>query len=254
MLKPLSDELLARIKSRAANPDTRNDSPPSTRGRTVSMGGMSIVGLDLNAVLRGDADPRTKPSPSPLAAPVDDAALTDAEKKLGFALPVPLRQLYSQVGNGGFGPVAGIMPLKQLVDTYLDLKKNPPGQRGQTWPPHLLPITGTEPGHDCIDVNSGAMIFWDEEELADGPSDKVWKRSFKPDAADLGAWFEKWLGTPSPEQKMQDMMQKSMLSGIKASLDYWRARTPAERAAFGLPETGWEEKLFGHLGIDLSKL
>jgi len=254
MVQPLSDNLITLIKNRATNPETRNDAPPSTRGRTVSVGGMSIVGMDANAILRGAADPRVKPSTAPLAPPANEAVLADAEKKLGFALPVPLRQLYAQIADGGFGPGAGIMPLKQVVETYLDLIKNPPGQRGQKWPPHLLPITATDPGHDCIDVNSGAMIYWDEEELADGGSDKVWKRSFKADAADLGAWFEKWLGTKSPEEKTKDLMQNAMLNSVRTTLQHWRAKTPAERAAFGLPETGWEEKLFGHLGIDLSKL
>jgi hypothetical protein len=104
-------------------------------------------------------------------------------------------------------------------------------------------------------VTSGKIVFWDEEELADGVSDKVWKRSFKTDAPDLGSWFERrWLGTPSPEQKMKAMMEQGMHSALKQSLDYWRAKTPQERAAFGLPESGWEQHLFGHLGIDLNKL
>ena len=37
-------------------------------------------------------------------------------------------------------------------------------------------------------------------------------------------------------------------------LAYWRAKSVEERAEFGLPEEGWEEELFGHLGIDLTKL
>ncbi|MDX1486065.1 MAG: hypothetical protein R3229_16460 [Alphaproteobacteria bacterium] len=32
------------------------------------------------------------------------------------------------------------------------------------------------------------------------------------------------------------------------------APVPGERAEMGLPEEGWEEELFGHLGIDLGKL
>ena len=132
--------------------------------------------------------------------------------------------------------------------------ETPPGRRGQKWPSHLLPITRTDPGHDCIDLNGGEVIFWDEEELANGASDKVWTRSFKRDAPDLAHWFERWLDTPSPEEKMKELMQRSMLNGIKQTLAYWRAKTPEERAAFGLPDAGWEKVLFGHLGIDLSKL
>ena len=146
------------------------------------------------------------------------------------------------------------MPLQDVVRTYLGLIETPPGRRGQKWPTQLLPITSNDPGHDCIDVNTGEVIFWDEEILADGASDKVWKRSFKLDAPDLGNWFERWLDTPSPEKRTKDLIQQAMLDGIRQSLAHWRAKTPEERAAFGLPEAGWEEALFGHLGIDLSKL
>ena len=154
-----------------------------------------------------------------------------------------------------------------LFRSWLNLMAPPPGERGQTWPAHLLPLTWTDPGHDCVDMQKGTMIYWDEESLADGPSDKVWKRSFKPDAPDLATWFDRWLGTQSPEKRMQELMQAAlarpqpkpvmsdtMLAGIKQTIAYWRARTPKERADFGMPEVGWENFLFGHLGVDASKL
>ncbi len=50
------------------------------------------------------------------------------------------------------------------------------------------------------------------------------------------------------------MMKTAMENQIRQSLNRWRAKTPAERAAEGLPETGWEQVLFGHLGLDLDKL
>jgi SMI1 / KNR4 family (SUKH-1) len=254
MLKPLDEDLIARIRRRATNPETRTDAPPSTRGRTVRVGAMSVVGLDLEALLRGDTNPSPAVDEAALEPAGDDASIADAERNLGFALPHPLRQLYFQVANGGFGPGAGILPLQEVVRTYLGLLETPPGPRGQKWPAHLLPITRNDPGHDCVDVNSGEVVFWDEEELASGSSDKVWKRSFKPDAPGLGDWFHRWLDTPSPEQRTKDLMQQAMLDAVRQSLAHWRAKTPEERAVFGLPETGWEEALFGHLGIDLSKL
>jgi SMI1 / KNR4 family (SUKH-1) len=254
MLEPLPETLMARIHSRASDPETRTDAPPSARGRTVSVGNLSAVGIDLQALLRGDADPRTASGTAPLAPIAGDAAIADAERALGFALPGGLRQLYARIADGGFGPGAGLMPLQQVVGTYLDLRQTPPGRRGQEWPARLLPIASGQPGYVCVDVDGGEVIFWDEEELADGASDKVWKRSFKREAPDLGSWFERWLSSPSPEQSMKDMMRAGMLNGVKESLAYWRAKTPKERAEFGLPEEGWEEALFGHLGIDLRKL
>jgi SMI1/KNR4 family protein SUKH-1 len=253
MLESLPQDLVTRIHRRATDPLTRTDASPATRGRTVTVGGLSVIGLDLEALLRGDVDPRP-PDVVSLPPRADAASIADAEQQLGFALPHPLRQLYSEIANGGFGPGAGLLSLEELVQTYLGLLEKPPGPRGQKWPRQLLPITRDDPGHDCIDLSSGEIVFWDEEELADGVSDKVWKRSFKSDTPDLGAWFVRWLETPSPEQKTKDLMQRGMHEALRQSLAYWRAKTPEDRAAFGLPETEWEEALFGHLGVDLSKL
>lgn len=246
------DDLVRRVRDRAANAATRTDAPPTALGRTVHAGAFGVEGVDLGKLLRGE--PNVRPdAPGPLAAPLSGAELEEAEKQLGFALPPLLRRLYAEVADGGFGPGSGILKLDDVIRTYVELTKEPPGPRGQKWPANLLPITRDEPGHHCVDVGSGAVIFWDEEELASGTSDNVWKRSFKPEAPDLAAWLEKWLGTPSPEDRMKAMMEKAKLDSLRQSLAYWRAKSPAERAAFGLPETGWEEKLFGHLGIDLSK-
>ena len=250
----LSDDLIHRLQSRAADPDRRTDAPPSTRGRTVSVGAFSIRGLDLGALLRGDADPQVRPGDAPLAPQCDDTAIAAAEARLGFALPGEVRRLYAEVADGGFGPGAGLLPLARLADTYLDRIANPPGWRGQKWPVRLLPLTWTDPGHECIDIGTGEMIYWDEEELADGPSDKVWNRAFKRDAASLAEWLERWVGKPSPEEERRAMMEDAMLNGVRSSLAHFRAMTPEQRRDYGLPETGWEQQLFGHLGIDLDRL
>lgn len=247
------DDLVGRIRRRAENADSRTDASPTAQGRTVEVSGFAVTGIDLGKLFRGEENPRPD-APGPLSAPSSEAALADAEKQLGLALPPLLRRLYAEVADGGFGPGGGILKLRDLVRTYGELTKEPPGPRGQKWPENLLPITRGEPGHDCVDVTNEAVIFWDPEELASGGSDKVWKRSFKPEAPNLATWFEKWVGTPSPEEAMKAMMEKAQLDGLRQTLAHWRAKSPAERAAFGLPETGWEEKLFGHLGVDLSKL
>jgi len=248
----VTDTQIARLKARAGDPDRRNDTPPTARGRTVTVGNLSLAGLDLGALLSGrfEAPRDTAITPVPASA----EAIARAEAALGFALPDDLRRVYAEVGDGGFGPGAGLIPLEQMVETYRALIANPPGQRGQRWPEKLLPITATEPGHDCIEIGTGRIVLWDEEELADGPSDKVWKRSFKPAAPDLASWLDEWLGTPSPEERMRAQMQDAMVNGMRQTLAVWRAKTPQERAAYGLPETGWEEVMFGHLGMDLSKL
>jgi len=253
MMALLTDTLLNRIRTRAQDPDRRNDAPPTAYGRTVSVGAFSVSGIDIRSILGGVAEPVDGKRPDP-AKPASAESLAAAENDLGFPVPAELRRLYGEIADGGFGPGPGLLPLNQVTAIYLDFVATPPGPRGQKWPANLLPLSGTDPGYVCIDVETGAMIFWDEEELAEGTSDKIWKRSFKAEADDLAGWFERWLGTPSPEERMKSLMQESMLGELRKQLAVWRAKSPQERAKAGLPETGWEQVLFGHLGIDLSKL
>ena len=46
-----------------------------------------------------------------LPAPVDAATLDRAREALGFPLPPLLAALYARVGDGGFGPSYGLLPL-----------------------------------------------------------------------------------------------------------------------------------------------
>ena len=46
-----------------------------------------------------------------LNPPVPESAIVDAESKLGFRLPPLLREIYSELANGGFGPGNGLIGL-----------------------------------------------------------------------------------------------------------------------------------------------
>ncbi len=84
---------------------------------------------------------------------VDAFAIADAERKLGFSLPPLLKQLYLQVGNGGFGPGATLIGLEggakddiglHLVENYHKRRRwsgstyHYKGQTFSTWPEKLL--------------------------------------------------------------------------------------------------------------------
>ena len=248
----LTDVLVGRIKARASDPDRRTGASPAASGTTITVGNLSVATVTLNSVLAGN--PAPPPPAAPLPMPAGAVELAAAERTLGFPLPPDVRRLYGEVADGGYGPGAGLLSLQEVVRTFQTLTATPPGRRGQTWPTNLLPLAHTDPGYVCVDIGTGAVIFWDEEMLADGASDKVWKRSFKSEAPDIATWFERWLGTRSPEEKMRDMVQNAMRQSLRTSLQHWRSKTPEERAKYGLPETGWEQQLFGHLGIDLTGL
>jgi hypothetical protein len=56
------------------------------------------------------------------AAPLSRDKIANVEQSLGITLPRLVVSLYSQIGNGGFGPGHGILPLipPELVPSYLD--------------------------------------------------------------------------------------------------------------------------------------
>ena len=61
-----------------------------------------------------------------------------------------------------------------------------------------------EPSFDCIDRESGEIIAWDVEELAEGSSNRHWEKSFKPVAKNLEAYLEEWLAPPAPQKTLED--------------------------------------------------
>jgi hypothetical protein len=83
--------------------------------------------------------------------PVNTQALAMAEAELGFALPNLLRSLYSEVGNCGYGPVFGLIPLSvasclgdtsefDLVSGYLQNVRRYANDPAGPWPFGLVPV------------------------------------------------------------------------------------------------------------------
>lgn len=204
-----------------------------------------------------------KPKPAP--KPCTEAEIADAEAKLGFALPAQLRQYYLEIANGGVGPGGGLYSLKELLKKWSEFTNEPIGPRGQKWPANLLPIHGDDWDVVCIDRDSGALIYWDVEEIDYGG----WKKSFVPHADSLEAWLDKWLGQPSMKEKAERRAERGPPKQL--SDEDWRVwgeqdplhaeylrrleiatMTPAERAAIGLTEDNWAEKMFD--GLDLASI
>jgi hypothetical protein len=232
MVRMLSTDLISRLKSRAASPDTRTDTPRRAPETSYLGGAFTIIRVGL------DGEP--PPGPAPLPPPVSTQDVATAEGTLGFALPEELKQLYREVANGGLGPSGGLASLERVAERHRDLLADPPGEGGQEWPGHLLPINLSEPGSDCYDRVWGRILCWDEESLADGPGDDVWERSFRIQADSLSAWLEGWLSSPPMGGKLSRDMEALALEGLRRSLAYWRAMTPEQRVEMGLPEEGWK--------------
>jgi hypothetical protein len=259
----LAVDLVDRLSRRAADPKTRKDAPDVETlladANVVPMRTPFGVAAMACGLKHG---PRPRPTPLPLAAPAAPDVVARAEKRLGFPLPDDLKQIYGAIADGGFGPGGGLIPLDEVVSYYEGLSANPPGEGGQPWPAHLLPFNRYDLRCDCYNVKTGEIVFWDEEALLDGPSDRVWQSSFKKTARSLSAYLEAWLETAPP--KSNERYVKAADVGFPDSdvvIDMWTVdhlrrsieilrQSPEDLEKWGLPEQGWEQQLCKARGLD----
>jgi hypothetical protein len=70
----------------------------------------------LKAIIRTSRHATGEPTwrPQRSRSPITEEELLQAETQLGFVLPSLLRRIYREVGNGGFGPGYGLLPLNEL--------------------------------------------------------------------------------------------------------------------------------------------
>jgi hypothetical protein len=272
------DELIVRLSARAVDPERRTSTRPSelTAGvRTLDLGGLLSMGRSLSDSLRGvvaanraghvdaAASARAKaletamatPAASVLPGPADDAWIASAERALGVRLPSALRRVYAEVADGGFGPGEGVLPLSAVVAQYEELRSPGMMPDGRTWPVGLLPLVSMDPGWDCVDAASGAVIAWDPEDLAERSSQAVFARSFREIFPSVEAWLTDWVTSKTQAEAQAEMMAHVMSSEYQVN-QAREARaaigrmSPEERRKMGLPDVGWERVVWGGLGWD----
>jgi len=141
-------------------------------------------------------------SVQPLTTP---AEVTAVEERLGFRLPELLRRLYTEVGNGGFGPVFGLIPLTIMSlgdDTPMEAEFELAGdyarlvrRYGREWPAGLVPTfyCGCTV-FEFVDCRSpeGPVVWFDE-----GTEDLSELLARKP-VPSLEARLEAWLAGRQP--------------------------------------------------------
>lgn len=125
-----------------------------------------------------------------------------AESRLGFVLPELLRQIYTSVGNGGFGPGYGLMgieggatddlghTIEPLYEGYRKSRPRRDSERG--WPEYLLPCCHAGCAIyfciDCADPESPVQYF--EPNLqGTGP----FGCELGLESETLEAWVQTWL-------------------------------------------------------------
>ncbi|MFO0959694.1 MAG: SMI1/KNR4 family protein [Isosphaeraceae bacterium] len=95
-----------------------------------------------------------RPMPT-IAAPATPGEVDAAEAALGFAIPPLLRRLYTEVGNGGFGPVHGLEGVPStsadphsanIVLLYQAYSTPDPDYPAHAWPDGFVPLID----HGCL--------------------------------------------------------------------------------------------------------
>ena len=180
--------------------------------------------------------------PQPLTPPPGEQALENAEAVIGRPLPDEVKRLYA-IGDGGFGPGEGLMPLADLVERYRELTREPYGPLGQDWPKNLLPLFAENPVLGCIDLDSGEMVAWDPEEIEDEDSDEDWQRSFKVEHPSLAARMQEWLGEDTVEETMRREMRASQDKMADEWIERLEKQSEAARAGHGFSGPDWREQV-----------
>ncbi|MFJ4687330.1 SMI1/KNR4 family protein [Streptomyces sp. NPDC088789] len=132
-----------------------------------------------------------------LPEPLDPTTVARAEAALGFPLPPLLTELYLRIGDGGFGPEYGLLPLldsspaeeSSAVAEYLARRERNPDDPDWPWPAGVLPIShwgcGMYACVDCLAPQAPVLLF---EPNADD-ADHAWY----VDAPGLDTWLRTWL-------------------------------------------------------------
>jgi hypothetical protein len=163
-----------------------------------------------------------------LPEPAGASTLARAEAALGFTLPPLLADLYLRIGDGGFGPEYGLLPLLDsppagepaAVAQYLANLESGRKDPDWPWPEGVLPISHWGCAmYACVDCRAPeAPVLLFEPNSDD--SDHAWY----VDAPSLTAWLSAWVdGTGWYEETNEELEM--------APWDDFRIRTETRRAS-----------------------
>ena len=161
---------------------------------------MSLEGLigavrarALNAATRTDQVTPYLPVIAPRLSP---AELQDAEVVCGLRFPETLQRLYCEIGNGGFGPGYGFLPMTHaksryedsIVDLFLVFSGKDADDPTWEWPKGLLPIVDFGCAiRACVDCATGQLIVSDPN-----LHESSWSDTFLDQGCTLDEWLARW--------------------------------------------------------------
>jgi hypothetical protein len=145
-----------------------------------------------------DQDNRRKKLP---LQTIGASALAADEVQLGFNLPHLLRQIYIEIGNGGFGPGYGLIGMtggepddtgKTAPEIFLQFRSAHLDEPSFRWPKSLLPICHWGCAIlSCVscDEKNYPMYIFDPNAHSDVTS---WEDAFFEEAPTFESWIRAW--------------------------------------------------------------
>ncbi|MGW0813378.1 SMI1/KNR4 family protein [Streptomyces viridiviolaceus] len=167
-----------------------------------------------------------------LPEPVDAATQARAEAALGFPLPPLLAELYRRIGDGGFGPEYGLLPLLDsspagepaAVAQYLANRESGLQDPDWPWPEGVLPISHWGCAmYACVDCRSPqatVLLF----EPNPGDADHAWF----VDAPALEDWLRAWVDGTGWYEEVNEGTEMAPWADF-------RIRTASVHTATGIP-------------------
>lgn len=137
-------------------------------------------------------EPPIRPRP-----PVSAEAMAETEARLGFSLPPLLHALYTQVGDGGYGPGRGLDPLIEGDWSLLAKAERtcvPASAEGDPWWPLRLVEFVSWGAHytSCVDCSGPPFAVWFYDHDCN-VGDVTQADYLYPEANSLEGWLSAWL-------------------------------------------------------------
>ena len=159
---------------------------------------------------------------STVRAPVNERVIAIAEEELGRPLPPLLRDVYCLVGDGGFGPGYGLLPLmvagedddETVVGLYSAFCMDDPEDSAWSWPLDLVPFCDWGCAiRSCIDCSSsdGAVVTFDPNIHGIGDPMSACLGRTHPT---LRSWFEDWIAGVQIWERMFEPDPNRQTTGI----------------------------------------
>ena|ERR1043165_5975854 len=182
---------------------------------------MTIFGSELERLIDAVRVEATSPGHSTTLGPPEsrpfrplcEEDLGRAEMQLGFALPPIVRDLFTKVGNGGFGPGYGILPLmptlevpagRFIVEMYQRLRATD-ARGGKRWCKLALPFNSWGSGILSVLALSDELKDMDPQVYRFEPNmPEAWTSNYlrgypyigtglAPEQRSLSEWLREWL-------------------------------------------------------------